>query len=140
MKYHNKGFSIIEILVAVAIIGMLSSVVMASIRIARNSGANSGIKENLHNVRIEAQNYFDSNGGFGTASTDCVTIGSMFTDSAISRQIGQATSSSGQQAVCANSAMLWVVSVPLLGGGSWCVDETSVAKEAVADTVAMACP
>lgn len=63
-----RGFSLIELLVVVAIIGVLSSVVLVSINTARNRGADAAVKENLHTIRNEADLYRDSTGGYGTAA------------------------------------------------------------------------
>ena len=138
--FFTAGFTLIEMLMYVVIVGILSSVVMSSIRIARDKGADAAIQENLISIRTEAQNYFDSNQSYGTPGTSCTNIGSLFADPVIARQLNSATRASGLPAVCANSATAWVVSMPLRYGNSWCVDSASAAKDAIADTVAIACP
>lgn len=82
MKSSSKGFTLIELLVVIAIIGILASVVLASLNTARGKSANAAIKSNLINIRTQAALYFETNGGsYGTASTCLVnangtTVGS----------------------------------------------------------------
>src|SRR5574344_1835843 len=57
----NKGFTLIELLVVIAIIGILASVVLASLNSARAKGADAAIKSNLANARAQAELYYDSN-------------------------------------------------------------------------------
>lgn len=56
---QNKGFTLIELLVVIAIIGLMASVVLASLNSARAKAANSAVKANLVNARPEAALYFD---------------------------------------------------------------------------------
>ena len=60
-KTHTRGFTLIELLVVIAIIGILASVVLASLNSARDKGADAAIKSNLNNARAQAELYYDSN-------------------------------------------------------------------------------
>jgi len=53
----KNGFTLIELLVVIAIIGILSAVVLASLNSARNRSKDAKIKEELHQVRSEAEIY-----------------------------------------------------------------------------------
>ena len=145
MKKINfkSGFTLIELLVVVAIIGILSSVVLASLNTARAKGADAATKANLSNARAGAELYYDSNSS--TYTTVC-TAGT----NNIAANITAATSSSGAAATCNNAADAWAASAVLkqtnqFGAASgtdyWCVD--SVGSSKVIDNtlgVATVCP
>ena len=59
---NKRGFTLIELLVVIAIIGVLASVVFASLNIARDKGADAGVKSNLRGVRDHAALYYDTSG------------------------------------------------------------------------------
>lgn len=64
MTIHNlkqRGFTLIELLVVIAIIGILASVVLASLNQARDKGSDAAIKSNLNNIRAQAELVYDNN-------------------------------------------------------------------------------
>jgi len=147
----NKGFTLIELLVVIAIIGVLASVVLASLNSARNKGTDAAIKSGLANMRAQAEIYYDSstggNGGGYTAAnitaatvSGCSTAGSVFADPTITTATTNLASTSGATVTCVIAgattakATSWAISVPLKAGGSWCVDSLGTAKAGVATT------
>jgi prepilin-type N-terminal cleavage/methylation domain-containing protein len=77
----NKGFTLIELLVVVAIIGILASVVLASLNTARGKGSDAAIQANLTDMQTQAAVYYDGNGNqsYGT-NVSCVLTNGVITN------------------------------------------------------------
>ena len=66
----NKGFTLIELLVVIAIIGILASIVLASLNTARNKGKDASIEAQMASARSQAEIYYGSNGNtYGVTAT-----------------------------------------------------------------------
>ena len=71
----KRGFTLIELLVVIAIIGILASVVLASLNSARDKGSDAAIKSNLNNMRAQAElSYDDNSRSYASACTDAATM------------------------------------------------------------------
>lgn len=135
---QNKGFTLIELLVVVAIIGILASVVLASLNSARGKGTDSAIKGELSSMRAQAEIIYDSNGTYGIGTSPAAftlgpcqaTTDTLFADSvmqklwtSIDSRNGTPTATSGNTE-CASTLSAWAVAADLTQGGSWCVDSS----------------
>ena len=67
IKRHQSGFTLIELLVVIAIIGMLASVVLASLSGARQKGANAARLESVKSLKTALELYYNDNGGYPTS-------------------------------------------------------------------------
>jgi prepilin-type N-terminal cleavage/methylation domain-containing protein len=138
MKKTTQGFTLIELLVVIAIIGILSSIVIASLNSARTKGSVAAAKGQLAQLRTQAENYYDNNGGYAsssvtTAQTTCNAANTMFADATITTQITQI----GTNVLATNCGMSadrqkFHVAVQLKDSTFWCVDNQGGNKAATA--------
>ncbi len=135
-----RGFTLIELLVVIAIIGILSSVVLASLSGARKRGGDSAIKQNLSNMRAQAEMFYDiTNQTYGNTfpigACSTAVAGSIFATSTVAGMLVSAGKASGGNGMnvgtCQATAGTWSASVPLYSDPtkSWCVDNQGNSKQ-----------
>lgn len=112
MKPSHKGFTLVELLVVVAILGVLSSIVLVSLSTANTRGKDGAVQANLDSLRTQAQLYYNESGGYGSNASlvndtgDCATntTGTVFADARARRQIAAANLANGGGSVTCNVA------------------------------------
>ncbi len=124
----KRGFTLIELLVVIAIIGILASVVLASLNSARDKGTDAANKSNLNNIRAQAEIVYDDNGDYDSVCANA--------------KVAEAITASG--ATCNDIPAAWAASVLLISSSSasyYCVDSNGSAVEnATALGAATQCP
>lgn len=63
LKTKNLGFTLIELLVVISIISVLSSVMLASVAVAKQRAQDTALGSNLRQLQIALQLYMNSNNG-----------------------------------------------------------------------------
>jgi prepilin-type N-terminal cleavage/methylation domain-containing protein len=130
---HLRGFTLIELLVVIAIIGILASVVLASLNTARDKGANAAAKSSLNNMRAQAEIVYDSVSPNSYATVCANTTVAQGLTAAKSAAGGGAAGADGD-GECNASATAWSAWVNLKGlTGAYCVDSTGISKQTAAD-------
>ena len=124
-KSFNRGFTLIELLVVIAIIGILASVVLASLNSARAKGSDAAIKSSINNARAQAEIYFDS-------QTPNTYVGMCASASGLAPMLTAADNANGTGGGqdCNESATAWAMAAQLVStpGSYYCVDSTGAAR------------
>jgi prepilin-type N-terminal cleavage/methylation domain-containing protein len=69
MKRHNHGFTLVELLVVISIIGLLASIVLVSVNSARSKARDSRRISDIRQLMIALELYYDSNGHYPISGT-----------------------------------------------------------------------
>ena len=115
----------------IAIIGILSSVVLASLTTARTKGQDAAVQSTMASMRSQAELYYSStNNTYGVTTTACNAgmFGATGTGG-LSNLLKGATTSAGVSGTtgltCDSIGTAWSVSMLMPSGGqTWCVDST----------------
>lgn len=148
-----RGFTLLELLMVITIIGLLASILLVLLNQARLKGRDASIKAHLAQIRTQMEIYYSSNNhyGPGMAVAACPTSGStiFYVDTTLRKLLLELTGqlTAGQTATCAAlpaspaNANAWAASAPLQAvAGSWCVDSTGTSGQRPGPITTSVCP
>ncbi len=105
------------VLITIALVGILSSVVLASLNVARIKGSDALVKGGISTLQMESLLYQDQVGsykGFCNVPRIQETL----------KKISVSATNNEYGYVCKDNVTNWVASSPLRSGGYWCADDS----------------
>ena len=117
LRHTPKGFTLVEILVVIAVIAILASVVLSNLGTARLQGDDARIKQQVTAVKSQAEIIYVSTNSFLSVCTDTLALWADFVGSS-----------------CFSQSDNWIVTTQLVNASTtyWCADSTGFSGVRVA--------
>ena len=126
---NQKGFTIIELIVVIAIIAVLAGIVLVNVTSYINKGKDAAAQGNLATLLTNGAVYFDNFSNY-----------TLFQGNALFSTVNVALNTAGYTVTYSNNAEAWCASIPLkINANNFCVDSTGK-KTMGAACASRACP
>lgn len=133
-KIKSRGFSLVELLIAITIIGVLSTIILSSMSNSRARAYDSKVKQQLASFRTAAEVYFSSQNpsSYGPATSVCTE--GIFNDvnpnnGSPALLIAEGNLPNNTQVRCGSTDTAYAVKASLYSGTEyWCVDSKGSAR------------
>jgi general secretion pathway protein G len=123
MNKHS-GFTIIELVVVIAIIGVLSSIVIVKTSSIKNKARDAAIKEDMNSFSRLALDYFEDHGNYGGF---CESLDAETLFDAIPAYDEK------KEKICQHDSDDWLVcaqlNFPEDRSKAWCIDKSGIRKQ-----------
>jgi len=141
MKTHaHRGFTLIELLVVIAIIGILASIILATLATAKDKGTDTKVKAELNSTHTQTELFANANNNSFIGM--CATVGGLGVANLLSTAAGATgatvdavTANAGayNHVACHEGSSTWAVDAPLSNSTAsvprmWCVDSGGAAR------------
>ncbi len=135
---YRRGFTLIELLVVIAIIGILASVVLASLNTARDKGRDASAKSSMSQMRAQAELGVDNAGTYLADLCGSTAQGGL--DGLVTAANNQVTQG-GAAATCIQNAAAgsrpagWAAVITLNDATFYCADSSGYSGSVAARNV-----
>jgi type IV pilus assembly protein PilE len=125
MKARSAGFTLIEIMIAIAVVAILAAVGLPSYRNYTLRGKIPEATGNLAGMRVKLEQYYQDNRTYVPATAGCVT------DSTTSKYFDFTTCSGGAETRTATGYTLFAIGKGSMAGFSYSVDQANARSSTV---------
>lgn len=138
LNFRKKGFTLIEVLVVIAIIGILASIILVNVGAARNKAKNIRIIADLSQIKNMASSIESDQEAYSTlcsgndlnttsGSHNYIAQVSLIREDMRTQLKGSGVLIPGIDISCQANSTSYCVNIALLGGGFYCIDSTGYA-------------
>lgn len=127
----EKGFTLIELIVVIAIFGILAAITLAFLSKPGAQASDVSVKANLLSIRKQSEIYYLESNSYGENFTECND--GVFSDPKVTEALTEIQNNINGSITCNTSATgaTWAISVDKLKSANvtWCVDSTGASRQ-----------